>query len=113
MLSISLVVKYKQKCENLGHCFLPLAFESYGLASKDVVEVISSLTEKASDLLCIPYALLLSYWKKRISTTLQVGTAKFIVDASMSTRHPQRCQSLENSVIHKGVLLYALICMCD
>ena len=49
--------KYKQKCENLGHCFLPLAFESYGLASKDVVEVISSLAEKASDLLCIPYAL--------------------------------------------------------
>ena len=72
----------------------------YGLlASKDVVEVISSLAEKASDLLCIPYALLWSYWKKRFSTTLQVGTAKFIVDASMCTRHPQRNQSLENSVL--------------
>ena len=60
---------------------------------------ISSLAEKAAELLCIPHALLLSYWKKRISTTLQVGTAKFIMDASMYTRHPQRNQSLENSVL--------------
>ena len=79
---------------------MPLAFESYdGLVSKDVIDIISSLAEKAAELLCIPYALLLSYWKKRISTTLQVGTAKYVMDASMSTRHPQRNQSLENRVL--------------
>ena len=78
---------------------MPLAFESYGLVSKDVIDIISSLAEKAAELLCIPYALLLSYWKKRISTTLQVGTAKFIMEASACTRHPQRQECIENSVL--------------
>ena len=38
--------------------------------------------KKASEYLNIDFALLLSYWKKRISTTLQVYTAKFILEAS-------------------------------
>ena len=77
---------------------MPLAFESYGLASKDVVVIIGSLAGKAADLLCIPYALLLSYWKKRISTTLQVGTARYILEASACSRHPQRNQAYVDSV---------------
>ncbi len=60
---------------------------------------MSSLAEKASELLCIPYALLLSYWKKRISTTLQVGTAQFIMNASKCSRRPQRDQRLEESIL--------------
>ena len=38
--------------------------------------------KKASESLNIDFALLLSYWKKRISTTLQVYTAKFILEGS-------------------------------
>ena len=78
--------------------FLAFAFESFGLASKGVVDVVSSLAAKGLELLCIPYALLLSYWKKRISTTLQVGTAKYVMEASACSRHPQRHQAYENSV---------------
>ena len=63
------------------------------------MELVCNSADKASELLCIPYALLLSYWKKRISTTLQVGTAQFIMKASACTRHPQRNQAYENSVL--------------
>ena len=38
--------------------------------------------KKASESLNIDFALLLSYWKKRISTTLQVYTAKFVLEVS-------------------------------
>ena len=47
----------------------------------------------------IDFALLLSYWKKRISTTLQVYTAKFILEASVSKRNPQRRQDIVDSAL--------------
>ena len=79
---------------------MPLAFESFGLASIEVVNLISSLAEKSSELNGIPFELILSYWKKRISTTLQVGTAKFIMDASAScTKNPQRRMEIEESAL--------------
>ena len=46
-----------------------------------MLDLISNLVKKASELLHIDFALLLSYWKKRISTTLQVYTAKFILES--------------------------------
>ena len=45
------------------------------------------------------FALLLSYWKKRISTTLQVYTAKFILESSASKRNPQRRQDIAESAL--------------
>ena len=74
--------KYLKKCEDQGACFSPLPFESFGLAGRQVLDLVSSLVKKASESLNIDFALLLSYWKKRISTTLQVYTAKFILEAS-------------------------------
>ena len=50
-------------------------------------------------LLHIDFALLLSYWKKRISTTLQVYTAKFILESSASKRNPQRRQDIAESAL--------------
>ena len=95
--------KYKEKCERQGlcFCFMPLAFESFGLTSKEVLNLISKLAEKSSELSSIPFELVLSYWKKRISTTLQVGTAKFIMDASATCiRIPQRKRmEIEESVL--------------
>ena len=91
--------KYKERCERQGSCFMPLAFESFGLASKEVVNLISSLSEKASELSGLPFAFVLSYWKKRISTTLQVGTAKCIMDVSSSTRNHKRQNEIEDSVL--------------
>ena len=86
-----------------GHVyFLQLAFESHDLVSKEVITTISKLAQKAAELSGVPYALalLLSYWKKRISTTLQIGTAKFIMDASSScSRLFNSKQALEESAM--------------
>ena len=63
-------------------CFSPLPFESFGVAGREVLDLVSSLVKKASESLNIDFALLLYHWKKRMSTTLQVYTAKFILEAS-------------------------------
>ena len=91
--------KYLKKCEDQGACFSPLALESFGLAAKEMLDLISNLVKKASELLHIDFALLLSYWKKRISTTLQVYTAKFILESSASKRNPQRRQDIAESAL--------------
>ena len=91
--------KYLKKCEDQGACFSPLPFESFGLAGKEVLDLVSSLVKKASESLNIDFALLLSYWKKRMSTTLQVYTAKFILEASVSKRNPQRRQDIMDSAL--------------
>ena len=82
--------KYLKKCENQGACFSPLPFESFALAGREVLDLVSSLVKKASESLNIDFALLLSYWKKRISTTLQVYTAKFILEASHQCQRETR-----------------------
>ena len=65
--------KYLKKCEDQGAFFSPLPFESFGLAEKEELELVSNLVKKVSQSIKnIDFALLLSYWKKRISTTLQV-----------------------------------------
>ena len=66
---------------------------------KEVLDLVSSLVKKASESLNIDFALLLSYWKKRMSTTLQVYTAKFILEASVSKRNPQRRQDIMDSAL--------------
>ena len=92
--------KYKEKCERQGACFLPLAFESFGLASKEVIDIIiSKLVSKASEIGNVPYPLLLSYWKKRISTTLQIGTAKFILETSVCKKNCQQSQDIIESAL--------------
>ena len=88
--------KYFKKCEDQGVCFSPLSF---GLAGREELDLVSSLVKKASESLNIDFALLLSYWKKRISTTLQVYTAKFILEASVSKRNPQRRQDIVDSAL--------------
>ena len=90
--------KYLKKCEDQG-LFLPLALESFGLAAKEMLDLISNLVKNESELLHIDFALLLSYWKKRISTTLQVYTAKFILESSASKRNPQRRQDFAESAL--------------
>ena len=88
--------KYKEKCERQGLCFSPIVFESFGLASREVIQLISRLAEKSSELSGIPFEL----WKKRISTTLQVGTAKFIMEASTSAINQRKIRmDIEESVL--------------
>ena len=91
--------KYLKKCEDRGVCFSPSSFESFGLAGREELDLVSSLVKKASECLNIDFALLLSQRKKRISTTLQVYTAKFILEASVSKRNPQRRQDFVDSAL--------------
>ena len=51
--------KYLKQCENQGACFSPLALESFGLAAKEMLDLISNLVKKASELLHIDFALFL------------------------------------------------------
>ena len=44
----------------VGACFSPLPFESFGLAGREVLDLVSSLVKKASESLNIDFALLLS-----------------------------------------------------
>ena len=64
-----------------------------------MLDLVSSLVKKASEPLNIDFALLLSYWKKHISTTLRVYTAKFILETSVSKRNPQRRQDIVDSAL--------------
>ena len=52
--------KYLKKCEDQGACFSPLSFESFGLAGRVVLDLVSSLVKKASESLNIDFALSLS-----------------------------------------------------
>lgn len=72
-------VKYLQRCTEINSSFMPLAFESFGAVSADTVTLIAKLVSKAAELSNIPYSVLLSYWRKRISTTLQVQNARILM----------------------------------
>lgn len=74
--------KYLQRCININKSFMPMAFESFGAASEGSLKLMANLVSRASELTSIPYSVLLSYWRKRISTTLQVQNARIIMEAS-------------------------------
>ena len=48
---------------------MPLAFEIYGAASNTAESLIKSLVNRAALLNKIPFSVLLSYWRRRMSTT--------------------------------------------
>ena len=69
--------KYLRRCQDINTEFMPLAFEIYGAASDSVDKLIQSLVSKVSErTLFVPYHVLLFYWRKRISYTLQYYIAK-------------------------------------
>ena len=76
------VTKYLNRCTEIGASFMPMAFESFGAASESVMTVLAKLVSQAAECTNIPYSVLLSYWKKRISTTLQMHNSRIIMLAS-------------------------------
>ena len=73
--------KYLRRCQDINTEFMPLAFEIYGAASDSVDKLIQSLVSKASERTFVPYHVLLFYWRKRISYTLQYYNAWIINQA--------------------------------
>ena len=58
-----------------------MAIEIYGAASEKVESFIKEVVEKAAGINAIPQSILLSYWRKLISTTLQYYNARLINQA--------------------------------
>ena len=58
---------------------MPLAFESFGAVSEDTAKLMAQLMSMAAELTNILYSVLLSNWRKRISTTLQVRNARILI----------------------------------
>ena len=80
---------------------MPLVLETFGRTSDDVTKLITKLVRRASELSHFPYAVLLSYWKKRLSTALQVGNAEFLISAAgrnSYSAHLEDFLALENCV---------------
>ena len=75
-------IKYSGACANIGASFLPLAFEVFGKTSDKVLKLVHDLVEKAAEIKQLSFSRLLSYWKRRIATTLQRENALFILNSS-------------------------------
>ena len=80
--------RYKALCDRLGVSFLPVALEIFGQIAPPVLNLIKSLSARASEISSIPLAALHAYWIKRFSTVIQLGNAQFLLDSSsrMSSR---------------------------
>ena len=74
--------KYLQRCTEIGASFMPMAFETFGAVSEEAMGVVAKLVQKVSDVTKIPYSILFNYWKKRLSTTMQVQNARILVNAT-------------------------------
>ena len=76
---ITTVAANRDRCTELNSSFMLLAFESFGAVSEDTVKLMARLALKAAELSNISYSLLLSYLRKRMSTTLQVQNARILM----------------------------------
>ena len=61
--------------------FLAITFETYGACSKKFEDLLKVVTNLAAQKNHIEPGVLLNYWRKRISTCLQVGNANILSDA--------------------------------
>ena len=74
--------KYGESCIAIGARFLPLAFETFGRTSDEVMKLLRNLVGMGSEAKQIPFSRLLSHWKRRLATTLQRENALFILNTS-------------------------------
>ena len=54
----------------------------FGKTSNEVLKLVHDLVEKAAEIKQLSFSRLLSYWKRRIATTLQRENALFILNSS-------------------------------
>ena len=58
-----------------------MAFEIYGTCSEKFESFLKKMVTAASEVNHVPYSVLLNYWRKRSSVTLQTFNARFITQA--------------------------------
>ena len=71
--------KYLDECVAIGDRFHPLAFETFGNTTTEVLGLLQDLVGKAAEIKSIPFSFLL---EKMMSTTLQRENALFILNIS-------------------------------
>ena len=76
-----MIAKFERKCHEFDSDFVPLALETYGGKSEKFDKLLDKLSSTAAEFNNIPYRILLNYWKKRISTVLQIGNVSVISEA--------------------------------
>ena len=80
-LEANKIAKFERRCHEFDSDFVPLALETYGGTSEKFDKLLEKLASKAAEFNNIPYPILLNYWKKRISTVLQIGNVSVISEA--------------------------------
>ena len=80
-LEANKIAKFERRCHEFDSDFVPLALETYGGTSEKFDKLLEKLSSKAAEFNNIPYPILLNYWKKRISTVLQIGNVSVISEA--------------------------------
>ena len=75
------VAKYGHLCDAIGIEFHPAAFEIFGSTSDATETLIARMVARAAEKNHIPYPNLLSYWRKRISTCIQLGNVDLLFKA--------------------------------
>ena len=74
--------KYSQRCQMIDSDFMPMAFEIYGACSEKFEDFLKKMVKAASDANHVPYySVLLYYWRKSFSVTLQTFNARLITQA--------------------------------
>ena len=73
--------KYSQRCQLIDYDFMPMAFEIYGTCSEKFKSFLKKMVTAASEVNHVPYSILLNYWRKRFSVTLQTFNARLITQA--------------------------------
>ena len=76
------VAKYGTLCQEIGVEFHPAAFEVFGSTSASTEKLVERLVARAAEKSHIPFPNLLSYWRKRFSTCIQLGNVDLLFTAS-------------------------------
>ena len=75
---VSKASKYQDTCHKIGQSFLPIVFESQGLAGNMFLQHFDKLINRRADEIGAPVAPLKIYWSRRLSLTLQRSVAQAI-----------------------------------
>ena len=75
---VSKSAKYQDTCHKKGQSFLPIVFESQGLAGKMFLQHFDKLIARRADEIGAPVAPLKIYWSRRLSLMLQRSVAQAI-----------------------------------
>jgi hypothetical protein len=94
--------KYTFICNQLGCSFLGATLEIFGCMTERLQNLIKDLVSRASERSMIPESILLPYWTKRISMTIQRGNAKYWMASTvrMSGANVLHDESMQNETHH-------------